>query len=82
MTMMPLKVLHNKHIILGITGGIAAYKTATICSRLVQVGAVVDVVMTEAAQKFITTLTFQALTHRPVYTSMFNIPGGGQEWAG
>lgn len=70
------KVLQNRRIILGITGGIAAYKTAIICSRLVQAGALVDVVMTRAAQKFITPLTFQALTHRPIYTDMFDIPAG------
>lgn len=74
--MAPIRILQQKHIILGVTGGIAAYKTATICSRLVQAGAIVDVVMTEAAQKFITPLTFQALTHRPVYTNMFDIPAG------
>jgi phosphopantothenoylcysteine decarboxylase/phosphopantothenate--cysteine ligase len=68
-----IKVLQNKHVILGVTGGIAAYKTAMICSRLVQGGALVDVVMTEAAQEFITPLTFQALTHRPVHTDMFDI---------
>lgn len=71
-----VKVLQNKRIILGVTGGIAAYKTAAICSQLVQGGGQVDVVMTEAAQKFITPLTFQALTHRPVYTDMFDIPAG------
>jgi phosphopantothenoylcysteine decarboxylase/phosphopantothenate--cysteine ligase len=73
---MTIKVLQNKRIILGVTGGIAAYKTATVCSRLVQAGAVVDVVMTGAAQRFITPLTFQALTHRPVYTDIFDIPDG------
>ncbi len=73
---MATKLLQRKHIILGVTGGIAAYKSATICSRLVQAGAAVDVVMTEAAQKFITPLTFQALTHRPVYCDMFDIPVG------
>jgi phosphopantothenoylcysteine decarboxylase/phosphopantothenate--cysteine ligase len=75
-TMSTIKILQNKHIILGVTGGIAAYKSATICSRLVQAGAFVDVVMTDAAQKFVTPLTFQALTHRPVYTDMFDIPPG------
>ncbi|MEW5958872.1 MAG: bifunctional phosphopantothenoylcysteine decarboxylase/phosphopantothenate--cysteine ligase CoaBC [Chloroflexota bacterium] len=72
--MTPIKVLQNKHIILGVSGGIAAYKSAIICSRLVQAGARVEVVMTEAAQKFITPLTFQALTHRPVYLDMFDMP--------
>ncbi len=71
-----VKVLQNKQIILGVTGGIAAYKAAGVCSQLVQGGASVDVVMTEAAQKFIAPLTFQALTHRPVYTDMFDIPAG------
>ncbi len=65
------KVLRDKHIVLGVTGGIAAYKAADLASRLVKAGAVVDVVMTEAATKFVTPLTFQALTHRPVVTEMF-----------
>ena len=69
-----IKVLHRKRIVLGATGGIAVYKSVMICSRLVQAGALVDVVMTEAAQKFVTPLTFQALTHRPVYSDMFDIP--------
>ncbi|MDM8530145.1 bifunctional phosphopantothenoylcysteine decarboxylase/phosphopantothenate--cysteine ligase CoaBC [Anaerolineales bacterium HSG25] len=69
-------ILAHKHIILGITGGIAAYKAATLCSRLVQAGATVDVVMTEAAQQFITPLTFQALTHRRIYHDIFDIPDG------
>jgi phosphopantothenoylcysteine decarboxylase/phosphopantothenate--cysteine ligase len=74
--MTSVKILQHKRIVLGVTGGIAAFKAAALCSRLVQGGAVVDVVMTEAAQKFITPLTFQALTHRPVYTDMFQIPPG------
>jgi phosphopantothenoylcysteine decarboxylase/phosphopantothenate--cysteine ligase len=65
------QVLRDKQIILGITGGIAAYKAADVASRLVKAGATVDVVMTEAATEFITPLTFQALTHRPVVTEMF-----------
>jgi phosphopantothenoylcysteine decarboxylase/phosphopantothenate--cysteine ligase len=63
--------LRDKQIILGITGGIAAYKAAEVASRLVKAGTTVDVVMTEAATKFVTPLTFQALTHRPVITEMF-----------
>lgn len=66
--------LHGKRIVLGITGGIAAYKSATIASRLVQSGAMVDVVLTESARKFITPLTFQSLTHRRVFTNIFDIP--------
>lgn len=64
-----LDAVQGKRIIVGITGGIAAYKTATIVSRLAQAGAEVTVVMTEAATKFVTPLTFQALSARPVYTS-------------
>jgi phosphopantothenoylcysteine decarboxylase/phosphopantothenate--cysteine ligase len=71
---MAVRVLTNKRIILGVTGGIAAYKVAMLVSKLVQSGAHVDVVMTEGAQKFITPLTFQALTHRRVYTDLFTLP--------
>jgi len=71
---MTISILQNKRIILGITGGIAAYKSAVLASRLVQAGALVDVVMTEGAQRFITPLTFQALTHRRVYTDLFHLP--------
>lgn len=59
----------GKRIIVGITGGIAAYKSATLVSRLAQGGADVTVCMTEAATRFITPLTLQALSARPVYTS-------------
>ena len=79
--MASIKILQNKQIILGVTGGIAAYKSAAICSRLVQAGATVEVVMTEAARQFITPLTFQALTHQPVYTDMFDSsPQDGPEF--
>jgi phosphopantothenoylcysteine decarboxylase/phosphopantothenate--cysteine ligase len=66
-----IQVLRDKQIVLGITGGIAAYKAAEVASRLVKARATLDVVMTEAATKFVTPLTFQALTHRPVITEMF-----------
>lgn len=59
----------DRRILVGVTGGIAAYKVATVVSRLAQAGASVTVAMTEAATKFITPLTFQALSARPVYTS-------------
>lgn len=63
--------LKDARILVGVTGGIAAYKTATLVSRLVQAGAQVTVAMTEAATRFITPLTFQALSGRPVYTSQW-----------
>jgi len=66
-------MLTNKTIMLGITGGIAAYKAADLASKLVQAGAKVEVVMTEAATKFITPLTLRNITHRPVVTDMFEL---------
>jgi len=65
--------VQGKHIVLGVTGGIAAYKAAELASRLVKAGALVDVIMTEGAQKFLAPLTFQALTHRPVVIEMFSL---------
>ncbi len=66
-------MLTDKNIVLGITGGIAAYKAADLASKLTQAGAEVNVVMTESATEFISPLTFRALTHRPVVTSMFEL---------
>jgi len=67
-------MLTNKTIVLGITGGIAAYKAADIASKLTQAGAKVEVVMTESATKFIAPLTLRNLTGRPVVTSMWELP--------
>lgn len=61
----------GKRVLVGVTGGIAAYKTATVVSRLAQAGAAVTVAMTESATRFVTALTFQALSGRPVYTSQW-----------
>ena len=61
----------GREILLGVTGGIAAYKTADLCSQLVQAGARVSVVMTRSAKKFIGPTTFHALTNRPVYSKAF-----------
>jgi phosphopantothenoylcysteine decarboxylase/phosphopantothenate--cysteine ligase len=66
-------MLKNKTIVLGITGGIAAYKAADIASKLTQAGARVETVMTESATKFITALTLRNLTGRPVVTDMFEL---------
>jgi len=73
----PIPLLHGKHLILGVTGSIAAYKAADLASKLTQVGALVDVILTEAAQRFVTPLTFQALTGRPVYTDLWQGGGAG-----
>jgi len=64
-------MLANKTIVLGITGGIAAYKAAEIASKLTQAGAKVETVMTESATKFVAPLTFGSITNRPVVTDMF-----------
>jgi phosphopantothenoylcysteine decarboxylase/phosphopantothenate--cysteine ligase len=66
-------MLINKTIVLGITGSLAAYKAADIASKLTQAGAKVEVVMTEAATKFITPLTLHSITGRPVVTDMFEL---------
>lgn len=64
--------MQGREILLGVTGGIAAYKSADLCSKLVQTGAAVTVIMTAAAEKFIGATTFQALTNRPVYRTAFD----------
>ena len=61
-------------IVLGVTGGIAAYKAAALCSALVQRGDDVDVVLTEGAERFVGALTFAALTRKPVLTSLWEAP--------
>ena len=63
--------LEGKTIVLGVTGSIAAYKAADIASKLVQAGAIVDVIMTSAATEFVGVSTFEALTHRPVTTGLW-----------
>lgn len=66
--------LAGKRVVLGVTGSIACFKSAQLCSTLVQEGALVDVILTAAAQRFITPLTFQALTRRTVHTDLFDVP--------
>ena len=64
--------LSGKHIVLGLTGGIACYKAAELCRALIKQGATVQVVMTEAAAQFITPVTMQALSNRTVYDSQWD----------
>ena len=63
--------LEGKHIALGVTGSIACYKAVDLASKLVQSGALVDVLMTEGAQNFVSPLSFRSITHRPVITDLF-----------
>ncbi|WOB10274.1 bifunctional phosphopantothenoylcysteine decarboxylase/phosphopantothenate--cysteine ligase CoaBC [Piscinibacter gummiphilus] len=64
--------LQGRHIVLGLSGGIACYKSAELARGLVKAGATVQVVMSEAAEQFITAVTMQALTNRHVYTSQWD----------
>ncbi len=64
--------LAGRHVVLGVTGSISAYKAADLCSKLLQAGAVVEVVMTPAATQFVAPLTFQSLTARDVVVDMFS----------
>jgi phosphopantothenoylcysteine decarboxylase len=66
--------MKGREILIGVTGGIAAFKTAALVSRLVQAGAGVTVIMTRSATKLVTPYTFRALTGRPVATRVFG-PG-------
>ena len=68
--------LHGKRIVLGLTGGIACFKSAELCRSLVKAGAQVQVVMTEAASQFITPVTMQALSGQAVYTSQWDAREG------
>ena len=71
-TLRPMSDLFNKHIVLGLSGGIACYKAAELCRALVKQGATVQVVMTEAAAQFVTPVTMQALSNQPVYVSQWD----------
>ena len=65
-------VFAGKHLVLGLSGGVACYKSAMLCRLLVKAGATVQVVMTEAAEQFMTPVTMQALSGRAVYTSQWD----------
>jgi phosphopantothenoylcysteine decarboxylase/phosphopantothenate--cysteine ligase len=67
-----MSTLAGKHIVLGLSGGIAAFKSAELCRALVKAGCTVQVVMTEAAEQFMTAVTMQALSGRPVFTSQWD----------
>lgn len=68
----PFPDLHGKHLVLGLSGGVACYKSAELVRELVKAGATVQVVMTEAATQFITAVTMQALSGRAVYLSQWD----------
>lgn len=70
-------MLKGKTVVVGVCGGIAAYKVVDVVSRLKKLEADVDVIMTAHAQKFVTPLTFRSISHRPVITDMFEEP---EQW--
>jgi phosphopantothenoylcysteine decarboxylase/phosphopantothenate--cysteine ligase len=72
-----MSFLTEKRIVLGVSGSIAAYKVAELARNLTLEGAIVDVIMTEAAQRFVGAATFQALTGRPVLADMWQLPEDG-----
>jgi len=76
MTTQPITVLDGKRIILGVTGSIAVYKAVDLASKLTQAGALVDVIMTEAARRFVAPISFESVTGRPVYTTMWATDAG------
>lgn len=67
-----MMTLSGKKIVLGVTGGIAAYKAINLTSKLTQSGAIVKVILTSGAQKFVTPLSFQAISRQPVYLDTFD----------
>ena len=67
-----MSLLNGRRIVLGVTGGIAAYKAVDVCRRLVDAGAHVSVVMTEGALRMVGEVTFTALSSEPVKTSIFD----------
>ena len=64
--------LADKHVVLGVTGSIACYKALDLASKLVQAGALVDVIMSHGATQFVTPLAFRSITHRAVVTDSFD----------
>ncbi|HHE65409.1 MAG TPA: bifunctional 4'-phosphopantothenoylcysteine decarboxylase/phosphopantothenoylcysteine synthetase, partial [Bacteroidetes bacterium] len=65
-------MLKDKKILLGITGGIAAYKAVDLASKLTKMGAKVKTIMTAHACEFVSPITFKSITHQPVITKMFD----------
>ena len=75
-----MSVLKDKNILLGVTGGIAAYKSITLLRLLKKSGADVQVIFTKSAHDFVTSLTFSSLSERPVLTNFFEEEGDSKNW--
>lgn len=72
-------MLRNRRIIVGVCGGIASYKAVDLVSRLQQMGALVDVILSEHAEEFVRPLTFSTMSHRPVYSDLWEPSGKAAE---
>ena len=70
MAMRMITPFKNKRIVLGVTGSIAAYKSVELASKLAQAGALVDVILTQSAANFVSTLTFQSVTGQTAFTEI------------
>ncbi|HSG49361.1 MAG TPA: flavoprotein, partial [Longimicrobiales bacterium] len=68
----------GRRIVLGVTGGIAAYKVISVARRLTRLGAEVDVLLSRAAREFVTPLSFEGVTGRPVLTELFSVDGAAR----
>ena len=75
-----MSILKDKNILLGVTGGIAAYKSTILLRLLKKSGADVQVIFTKSAHDFVTTLTFSSLSERPVLTNFFEEEGNSKNW--
>ena len=75
-----MSILKDKNILLGVTGGIAAYKSITLLRLLKKSGADVQVIFTKSAHNFVTSLTFSSLSERPVLTNFFEEEGDSKNW--
>lgn len=75
-TLVPRRPWKDRHVVLGVTGGIAAYKSVQVARDLTRLGAEVDVVLTASAQRFVAPMSFQGVTGRPVLTDLFSPEGG------
>ncbi len=74
--LVPRRPWQGRHVVLGVTGGIAAYKSVQVARDLTSLGAVVDVILTRSAQHFVAPMSFQGVTGRPVLTDLFSPEGG------
>lgn len=77
----PRRPWRDRRVVLGVTGGIAAYKSIHLARRLTRLGAVVDVVLSRSARQFVTPLTFEGVTGRPALTELFSVDGAARHIA-